>query len=94
MRLRLMKPACQCRRKVAQVSVLSGIGSAVALLCLPKCPACVAAYVALGTGIGLSHSAAGGLRQGLMIILVIVFLVSLLKLTARFARRSFAYPSK
>jgi hypothetical protein len=84
-----MKPTCLCRREVATVPVLSGIGSVVALLCLPKCPACVAAYVALGTGIGLSHSAAGGLRQGLLLVLMVVFLVSLLKLAAHFARRSF-----
>lgn len=89
-----MKPTCLCRREVAPVSVLSGIGSAVALLCLPKCPACVAAYVALGTGIGLSHSAAGGLRQGFLLVFMVVFLVSLLKLAAHFARRSFFHPSK
>lgn len=89
-----MKPTCLCRREVAPVSVLSGVGSGLALLCLPKCPACIAAYVALGTGIGLSHSAAGGLRQGLLLVLMVIFLISLLKIAAHFVRRSFSNPSK
>lgn len=49
------------------------------LLLLPKCPACVAAYFAIGTGIGLSISAATYVRTGLVTVCVI----SLLWLTAR-----------
>jgi hypothetical protein len=37
------------------------------LAVLPKCPACLAAYVALGTGIGLSLTAATYLRLSLIV---------------------------
>jgi hypothetical protein len=49
------------------------------LALLPKCPVCVAAYVALWTGIGLSVSAATRLRTSLMLVCIgaILFLVAI-----------------
>jgi hypothetical protein len=52
---------------------------AVMLALLPKCPACLAAWVALGTGVGLSLPAAGILRT----LLLIFSLAPLLFLAAK-----------
>jgi hypothetical protein len=45
----------------------------VLLAVMPKCPACVAAYVAIGTGLGLSLPAAAAVR-GMLVILCITSL--------------------
>ncbi|HZW05482.1 MAG TPA: hypothetical protein VFF65_00035 [Phycisphaerales bacterium] len=57
---------------------------AVVLALVPKCPMCVMAYVAAGTGVGLSYSAAGGLREGVIWVSVGVLVV----LAGRLARRA------
>jgi hypothetical protein len=53
------------------------------LALLPKCPMCLAAYLALWTGIGISASAATQLRVSLLILCI----GSILLIAARNTRR-------
>jgi hypothetical protein len=53
------------------------------LALLPKCPACLAAYVAIGTGVGLSISSATYIRMALLTLC----LTLLLYMTAKGLRR-------
>lgn len=42
----------------------------VVLALMPKCPACLAAYVALGTGVALSGAVATQLRTAIIVVCV------------------------
>jgi len=55
-------------RRIAGVAQF--VAPATVLALMPKCPMCVAAYVALFTGISLSAAAATYLRGGLLAVCV------------------------
>jgi hypothetical protein len=63
--------------------ITGGFIPGAVLVLLPKCPACIAAYVALGTGIGLSMSAAAYVR----ILLLLLCVASMTFFVAKYVRR-------
>jgi len=73
-----------------RVTEIAGwIFPATLLALLPKCPVCVAAYVALTTGIGISVPAAADLRT----LMVFVCAVALVSLAARRIKLSLSWCS-
>lgn len=62
------KPATRWPRRIARVG--SWIGPGAVLFLVPKCPVCLAAYIAFGTGIAISVVVADFVRVAAIIISV------------------------
>jgi hypothetical protein len=70
------------------VDLMSWIAPGAILTLIPKCPMCLAAYVAAWTGIGLSFSAATHLRLWLLILSAGLILFLAARTTRRLVHKS------
>jgi hypothetical protein len=66
----------------------SCVGSGTLLVLLPKCPACVAAYLALATGAGVAMPLATHLRSTLEFVFLVSFVLILSRWISLYRRES------
>ncbi len=76
-----MKTCCQGRRRSTGAAAWLVPGSLLVLM--PKCPVCLAGYVALFTGVGLSVPAASRLRLALIVACSVILTVLAVRLWFR-----------
>jgi hypothetical protein len=88
--------ACCYQSGAKSLSVAGWIVPAVLLALMPKCPACLAAYIAAGTGLGLSLSTAAHLPTSLLILCAssLSYLVVKLLLTFIFKAKNEKHPRR
>ena len=67
------------------IDLAGWIFSGAILALMPKCPACLAAYVAASTGLGLSLPVANGLRTMLLVLCIASMLYLGLRMLRSFA---------
>jgi hypothetical protein len=81
--------ACRPASRLRRSGEIAGwIIPSATLVLLPKCPACVAAYVALFSGVGISVAGASNLRTSLLILCVAALFCLALKHLCRLASQN------
>lgn len=74
-----------CRKHPRQTAwILPG----VILLVMPKCPVCIAGYIAFATGIGVSLTLVEGIRAVAMTLCATVLAFTAIKTICRFFRKT------
>lgn len=66
---------------------LSWLGPGALLILMPKCPACMAGYIAVLTGLGVSLSTAALVKYGLMTLCVAALTFLVIRRARRLAHR-------
>jgi hypothetical protein len=91
--------ACCASKARSPISQLQRAGEILAwllpcaiLALLPKCPMCVAAYVALATGFGISIPAAASLRSALIFLCATALLFLAVRLARHILRQARRQP--
>jgi len=73
------------RKSSRRVDVAGWIGTAALYALIPKCPACLAAHVAVWTGVGLSFGAAEFVRTALLAACVVAAVILVVRWRVRVA---------
>ncbi|WP_146854748.1 hypothetical protein [Brevifollis gellanilyticus] len=85
-RLKSSRPEATPPHKRGLIQGTSLLLSSLALILMPKCPVCVAAYVMLFTGVSLSTTSAGYLRTALIVSSISVLTMLLFAWLGRMCR--------
>lgn len=70
------------------VNFVGALLSGLLIILIPKCPMCLAAYIAVGTGIGVSFTVAGYIKIMMIAICVVSFFYFVFKRRRRMLKKA------